>query len=210
MTLEEIRDEIVTDLGLDPADEESNARVLTFIKAGLRRLPRHVRDRALTTIASDTLEAGNYTMCMPANFAKERELWHERDGKRIRIQRATNQQAFHDEINKSAYGQPDTYRVVGKTIEFNRRADQNYTIYIDYHKVTSINNDLTSVDEDDTFAGREDMVETFKELVKGLYIKDYEEDPQRAAGYLSIAQTELQKMSDDYMEQEMGGHIEEA
>jgi hypothetical protein len=206
MLISEIRDEIIQEVGGDTADTTLASLMLGFIKGGLRILVTKARSRVLVGISTMTLSSGSNTATAPTGFIKEvsdQSVWRVSQGDRISIlkyQRDNFQEIFSSEST----GTPTYYRVYAKTFEFSRKADQDYTIYVEHFK------EISDVAAGDTFVGNDTELAALKELAKKIYYFDYEEDKGRGETTMAIANDLLSEIDADYMEQELGSHVEES
>jgi hypothetical protein len=206
MLISEIRDEIIQEVGGDTADTALQALILTFIKGALRILPAKARSRILVGVESMTLSSGGNSVAAPSGFIREvsaQSVWRVDSGKRetiLRYQRDNFQEIYTTET----IGSPQYFRVYAKTFEFNRKADQDYTIYVECFK------EISSIIAGDTFVGNDTEMAAVKELTKKIYFFDYEEDKARGETAMAIASDLLSEIDADYMEEELGTHVEES
>lgn len=206
MLISEIRDEIIQEVGGDTADTTLASLMLGFIKGGLRILVTKARSRVLVGVSSMTLSSGSNTATAPTGFIKEvsdQSVWRVNDGERISILRYQRDN-FQEIFSSQSVGVPVYFRVYAKTFEFNRKADQNYTIYVEHFK------EISDVAAGDTFVGNDTELAALKELAKKIYYFDYEEDKGRGETTMAIANDLLSEIDADYMEQELGSHVEES
>lgn len=202
MLISEIRDEIIDEVGQDNTDTIIQGKIFNFIKSALRKLPRHLRDRCLITISYATLSSGEYSLSVPPTFVSERQIWYTDGGERKDIEKVDRPQ-FNSLFNENTTGVPQYYSIFGKMIEFDRKANQDYTIECEFFKSPG------DVALADAFFGGDDLVEIIKDLVKGIYYGDYEEDAQKASIHLQLAQVGLEEGCAAYLEEEFGGHVKD-
>lgn len=203
MTLGEIITEITAEIGGDSTDTTLSSNLLMYCKASLRRLPKRVRDRSLVKIGSVSLSSGSQTASLPTDFLKERMVWYVNDGRRVEIDRVHFKTFNAERYSSNAIAIPTQYRIYGASIEFQAKADQNYTIYLEYFQALTQNSITTSSD----FAMREDAVEAFKDLVKSYYYR-YEEDHATARDYWAQGFAVFQEIDDEYCDEELGDRIQ--
>lgn len=201
MTITELRDEIIVDIGGDPDDTALEAKILAFIKNGLRRFPLWARSRLLLTTSYATLDTGEQDLNVPSDFLQERKIYYYDDGKRRDIEKLSFQQ-FQDNYSSSASGRPTYYRIINDVIEFHASADTGYTIYIEYFK------EPDDVALTDTFFGSNAMAEIAKDFAKGYYYS-YEEDFRSADRYFQIGKAGLDRLDVQYVTDEIPDYIEE-
>jgi len=199
MIIQDIRDEIVAEVGQDSEDTTMLANMLTFIKSALRKIPRHVKDRTITTISYATLSAGDYSMDLPSNFIRERRVWRMESGNRKEIGKLPFD-TFATRINEDSSGPVSSYRIYGKTIEFDVKTASDEVIYIEHFK------SVWDVALDDTFHGNDDLVELVKEHTKAIYYESVE-DNARAQMHLALAKDEERQVTADFMADEIGDHV---
>jgi len=206
MLISEIRDEIISEVGGDTSDTTLQSLILTFMKGALRIFPAKARSRILVGIDTMTLSSGANTASAPSGFIKEvsdQSVWRLNGGNRetiFRYQRDNFQEVYSSETT----GNPKYFRVYAKTFEFDRKADQDYTIYVEHFK------EISSIVAGDTFVGNDTELAAMKELAKKIYYFDYEEDKGRGETSLAIANDLLQDIDAMYMEEELGTHVEES
>ena len=137
MLISAIRDEIITETGGDTSDTTLQAVVLSFINNCLRRFPRHISDKAITAVKSGSLSSAATTMTLPSGTTRVRPngIWYETsDLQRIEIKQLKNREDFNLYYRGNASGAPQYAHIYGTTVEFNRKADQAYTVYFDCYK----------------------------------------------------------------------------
>ena len=204
MTIQQIVDEIVAEIGGDTYDEAVSAKIFGFLKSAMRRMPKRVRERTFIKISTVTLTAGADTASTPTDFVRELAVYYKETSQAIPITRMDTQR-FLNRHSLTAQGNPEFYRIYGKTMEFDKAAAVTTTIYVEHFFTVSNSLALT-----DTFAGNDDIVEAVKDLTKGMYFMDYEEDSAKGQAKIVMAMDELQKIDDEFIEEELGGHVEEA
>ncbi len=204
MLISEIRDEIISDVGEDSTDTGIQAVILNCIKDALGRFPAHIRSRALTAVGTLTLTAGSGSVALSGltAFIKDRLVWIVSDGHRVPVY--FKKRDVFNTVKNTTVGAPEYYSIYEKTLEVNRNADQEYTLYVDYFKLDR------AVAATDTFAGNDDLVTPLKDLAKFIYYTDYQKDAQTGLIHLNAAQSVLSEIDADYAEQEQGGYVEEA
>jgi hypothetical protein len=204
MTIQEIRDEIVEEIGGDSADTTLLTRIFNVIRSAMRRLPKHVISRTLASIESVSLSAGNNSTTLPTTFIKETYVYRKgADGNKITITKSSADR--FNEINDTESGDIQRYRILGKTIYFDRKTIAADTIYIECFK-----SQVGSLALSSDFFGNDDEVETVKSLAKMIYYRDYEEDKEKADDHKSDAAVGMAAMKADYMIKELPSHVEES
>lgn len=202
MLISEIRDEIITEIGGDSSDTDLQAKIFQFIKTALRRFPRHTKNRLLLTTSYATLNSGKNYLTIPTYFIQERLIYLEENGNREPIQKLSLED-FTEKYNSSATGKPDYYRIIGNVIEFDKTADQDYTIYVEHFK------EVDNVNLTDGFFGDTSMVEILKDGVKYYYYL-YAEDDARANNQLALFKAGLDELEADFISDDIPTHIEES
>lgn len=204
MLISEIRDEIIADVGGDTTDTGLQTTVLGCIKDGLGRLPAYLRARALVTVGTLTLSAGSGSVSISTltGFKKERLVWYVSSGQRVEVY--YKKRDVFNTFKNTTVGNPEYYSIYETTLEVNRNADVDYTLYVDYFK------HVRAVAASDTFAGADEHITALKDLAKFIYYTDYQEDSQRGLIHLNAAKDILGELDADYAEQEQGGYVEEA
>lgn len=201
MTINDILTEIITEVGGDIADTDFRAKMLVFITGALRKVPRKLRDRSLITTSTMALTLNSDNVALPSNFVEELNVWYlDEAGRRVIIEQPVTRTDFHL-LRTTGQAKPSLYIITGKNIYFNCPADAAITVYIE-HFATIYNVSLS-----DVFGGSDSLIEPVKELCKGIYYSDYEEDQAKGDRKLMQAASDLADLESDYMQQETGGHI---
>ena len=204
MTIQEIRDEIVEEIAGDSSDTDLLTRIFNVIRAAIRRLPKHVISRTLSAIETVTLTAGSSSVALPATFIKESYVYRlGTDGNKIKIDKLSADK--FNMVNDTEYGEIFKYRIIGKTIYFERKTNATDTIYIECFK-----SQVGSMTIATNFFGNDDEVETVKSLAKMIYYRDYEEDKEKSDDHKADAAAGIAQMKADYMIRELPSHVEEA
>lgn len=204
MTIQEIRDEIVEEIGGDSSDADLLTRIFNVIRAAIRRLPKHVLARTLATVENVSLVAGSSSASLPAAFIKETYIYRKgADGQKIKIDKLSAER--FNEINDTDTGDIFKYRIIAKTIYFDKKTIADDTIYIECFK-----SQVGSMTIASSFFGNDDEVETIKSLAKVIYYRDYEEDTEKAELHKGDAAAGIAAMKSDYMIRELPSHVEEA
>lgn len=202
MVVSTIRDEIITEIGGDTDDTALQTKILQFMNSALRRFPLWSRQRFAIKTVSGTLSSGSYYMTMPTGLISERDVYYISESNRIRIDRAPTNEYFNDDINTSATGDPEFYRIVGTRVEFTRTANASYTIYFEGQ---AEQDHLTATD---TWGGDTMTAEVLKDGAKYYYYQ-YAEDIETAKNYLTMFKNGLDELDAKYMASELGSHIDE-
>ena len=204
MTIQQIIDEIITEIGGDADDSELDGKVLVCLKSGLRRIPAFIKDRLFLAQGSVSLTTGNYEVSLSAmspGFVKERAIWYVgNNNMRVPIIPAPSKEFFHSIITINSTGKPSYYRIYGKTMQFNIKASSTLTIGLDYFK------EVSSVVVGDTFFGNEQTVEAVKDYCKMIYYSDYEEDMEKSLNHDRMGKELIVELQREYEEQELGSH----
>lgn len=206
MLISEIYDEIIAEVGGDTSDTDLQDLMLTCMKGALRILPAKARDRTLIGIETITLLASAQSASLPSGFIHEvsdESIWRTEDNKRIVIFRYQRDD-FNQVYSSGIIGTPKYYRIYAKTIEFDRKAETDLTIYIECFK------EVSSIVASDTFFGNDTVIAALKALTKHTYFDNYEEDESRGATQSRIAQDLLDELDAKYMEEELGTHVVES
>lgn len=202
-TLEDIRDEIVVEVGEDSSDDTALAAIFSCIKGALRILSLKARARFLVTTSYVTLQAGDSEVTLPDNFDREQYVYRKSaSGGKIDI--PVDKEGGID-FNSSQYGTLTKCRVIGKRLIFNNAAAEDTVIYVDHFK-----NDVSTAALSDTFIGQEKEIECVKHLAKATFYRDYEEESQKANEHVGLAADLLGEVDGDYQEHELPGHVVES
>jgi len=206
LTIDEVLNELISEVGGDTTDAAFKTKMLGFMKAGIRHIPVFMRSRLFLTLGTSTLSAGDFSIDLSAlnpGFIKERAVWWvTSESKRELIWQPNSNRQFNDIFSPNASGNPRVYRIYNKTMEFNRKADKEYTIGIEYFK------EVSAVAVDDTFFGDDSLLEAVKHFTKMVYFGDYEKDRQSKADHQRDGEKIIFELKADYEVQEMGGYVE--
>lgn len=203
MLISEIIDEIISEIGGDSSDTNLQTKVLGYIKSALRRFPQKARSRSLVSKKSVTLSAAAQTANTPSNFIQERMLWYESGGVRQEIIVKRDTKEFNLVYRSDVVGAPEYCRIYGTTIEFNRVADQEYTVYVDCFV------EIDSVSVGDTWAYDSTMAEMLKDGAK-FYYYNYTEEESRIKEFGSLFAESLNDLESKYERDEHPGHVTES
>lgn len=205
MTIQDIIDEVVGEVGGDSDDSGLQSKMLAMAKGALRRMIRHTRQRAFITTSSVTLSSGSSSASLPSGFIRELPdggVYRVSSGSRIEIEKHPH---FNSIVNTETAAVPSYYEIRGSTIYFDRKADQDYTIYIVHFQ------EIDSITLATTWSFDSSLAEILKDGIKYTYYRDYVEDgTQKAQEKLALFKNGLDELDDDFMIAEHGGHIEEA
>lgn len=202
MTIDDIIDELVLETGGDSDDTELRATWLSLIKAALRRFPRHAQNRMFRSKESGSLIAAAQTMNLPDGVVMVDIVFYESEGKRFVLDRPKVDR-FTELYNSSVTGAPQAFIIRGNVVEFDRVADQAYTIY--FESFVSIDD----VAADDTWGHSSDRVEVLKDGAKWYYYNGIAEDVEKAAGSKTDFAAGLKELSKEFQVEEMPDHVEE-
>lgn len=206
MTINDLIDEIIQEVGGDTDDSELETLVLGFLKAGMRRTPAFIRDRNFVGVGTLALALGANTASIDllTGFIREREIWYLGDNNiHIPVYRPPSLEYFHRIVTPSSPGKPVYYRIYGRTIEFDKKADSAITIGVDYFKA------IGAIIGSDTFVGDEQIAEAVKDRAKSIYYADYEEDVTKGINCERRARDIETELQANYEIEEQGGHIDE-
>lgn len=203
MTVQNLIDEIVSDIGGDTDDSDFETKVLGFIKNALRRLPEKARARSIVSKKTVALASGDQTASIPSTFLQERAVWYETDGKRKNIEVVRDTKRFNT-FYTSSVGYPDKCRIYGGIIEFSRPTDAAYTVYVDCFI------EIDDVESGDTFGFDSSIAEIVKEGAKYYYFHDYVEDEEKGKNKLLIFNDGLKSIDHKYQREELPDHVEES
>lgn len=160
MTVNELITEI-TDVTGD-SDTSTTDKILIFVKDALRRLPRFAKERSVINRTTLSLSADAQTVSISSltDFFEVYSMWIEVDGRREFIVKPSKD-AFNKIFSSNATGRPQLFRIISNanTIEFERKADQAYTITLEYFGVDS------NVTTATTLIFRDDINLILKDLV---------------------------------------------
>ncbi len=205
MLISEIYDEVIAEVGGDTSDTDLQALMLTFTKGALRLLPLKSRDRTLTGILSGTLTGSTQSMDLPTGFIQEvssESIYYLDTNRKIPIVRYQGDD-FRTIWSNNITGKPKYFHIYGKTIEFDRKAETDMTIYFECIK------EVSDVVAGDTFVGNDTVIACLKELIKKIYYFDYEEDSSRGKIAMAIASDLLGELDSMYMDEQFGTHVVE-
>ena len=203
MKISEMITEVIDEVGQDSEDTTLTAKFLNYCKASIRRLPSKTRERTVITISSATLIAGNGALTLPSNFIGERQVWYLESGERKEIHKKIADE-FNYIKNESTLGVPEFYRIFAKYIEFDVNALSDMTIEIEHFK--DVSDGLATTDD---FFGNVDLIETIKDLMKFYYFT-YKQQYDIAGGFFNNARDQLSDADAEFMEEELGSHVEES
>jgi hypothetical protein len=206
MTINDIINEIIEEVAGDTADSALVTKMLSFFKAGYRRLPAFVRDRGFVGIDTYTLLTDSNTISVDefSEFIREREVWFEGDGHiHIPIYKAPSLQYFHKVITPDYVGKPFYYRVYGRTMQFDRKCPVGLVIGVDYVKAVS------AITLTDTWTPDEQIMEAAKHFCKMVYFSDYEEDAAKARENERRGKEIAQILEEEFEIQEIGSYVDE-
>jgi len=196
MTVQELITEI-TDVTGD-SDSTTEAKILIFIKDALRRLPRFAKERSVINRTTLTLanDAQTVSISSLVDFFEEYSMWIEVDGKRQMIVKISKDR-FNEIYSSEATGRPQFFRIISNanTIEFERKADQAYTVTFEYLGNSSVVTTAT------TLQFRDDINLILKDLTWVQVYEDREEDEKRNRA-LERAVSGLQQLEDAFHRQE--------
>ena len=207
LTIDNILDEIIAEVGGDTTDSAFKTLMLGFMKTGIRHIPALIRSRLFITIQTKTLAALAYSIDLSSldpGFIKERAVWWvTTENKRQAINLANSHSQFNDIFNQNANGTPRVYRVYDKTMEFDRSANQQYTIGIEYFK------EVSAISTSNTFFGDDSLLAAVKHYTKMVYYGDYEEDEVKQNRHERQGGKIIFELEGDFEAQEMGGYVEQ-
>ena len=198
MLISAIITEIVQETGGDTSDTDLAALILTCIKGALRRFPLFSRTRGIKTTSSISLTSGASSTSLPSGFINEEKVYWLENGARRNIEDHPN---FSGIVNTQDTGVPAYYEIVGATIYFDRKADKDYTIYIEHFK------EIDAVAAGDTWAFDSSTAEILKDGAKYTYYSDYTEDQNKGAEKLALFKAGLQELESKFMIKTCGTHI---
>lgn len=205
LTITQIITEIVTEVGGDTTDTTFAATMLVFLKSGMRKFPAFVKDRLLLVQEELPLALNAQTLALTGTtkgFLKENHIWYTTaTGQRVPIIPPQSRDYFNQIYQTSSPGKPSYYIINGKTMQFDKKADEALTIGLEFFK------EISDVTGSDTFFGDERTLEACKSLCKVGYYLDYEEDESKSARHERIASGIMLELESDYEDQEQAGHI---
>ena len=204
LTLQEMAVEICTEVGGDTSDTTLLTKIVSFIKSALRKFPLYTRNKYIVDVKTGTLSSGNYSMSIPSGLIEPRDVYYVSGENRMIIERRSYGE-FNREFQPSGSGAPETYRIVGDTVEFNHAAAQDYTIYFE-GKCSSVDA-LTS---GTTFTGSDEIVEVAKDGAKAIYYLTYTEDAQIGMVFEAKFKDGLNTLDGQYMVQDLSSHVGES
>ena len=202
MTISEIITEVMGDVGADTTDSGLTALMLTWTKATLRRFPRFARNRMMRAKKSGSLSAAASTMSVPSGVVDILKLFYEESGERKEIERPGIDK-FTEEYRGEGSGPPQYCIVRTNTVEFDRPADQAYTIYYE------CNQEIDAVASSDTWSYSSDKAEILKDGMK-FYYYGYVEDSEKRDESKGNFKAGLDTLETEYIREEIPDHVEEA
>lgn len=196
-------DEVITEVGGDVDDSDLSDKVLGFTKSALRRFPRFARNRMIRAKKSGSLSAAAQTMSVPSGVVDILALFFEDSGtgKRRDIPRP-GLRIFNEAYTSSGSGYPNFAIIRTNTVEFDRPADQAYTIYFE------VNQEIDDIAAGDTVAFSSDRIEILKDGIKYYYYK-YVEDAELREESKAVFKGGLDELKKEYQREEMPDHVEE-
>ena len=206
MTIGEIIDEVITQVGGDTDDTDLADKLLVDAKSALRRFPVFIKTGLARATKSGSLTAAATTMTKPAGIVSIiGDAWFENAGVRLPIIQKKNIDSFRPLYRGSSTGQPQYFHEpTFGTIEFDRKADQTRTIYFP-----------CLIDMDDVTASTEwnfpsSDIEILKDGIKMGYY-DTEEDGagESSAKFERRFLAGLKKLDERYMRENYPDYIEE-
>lgn len=204
MTVQELVDEIARKALGNSSNIDSDFQnvCLDAVRSALRRIPRFAKVRSVVKTVYATLNASTQSLDIftITDFFEERQVYHLLSGKREIIHKL-DYESFNEIYSNATTGQPQFYRIVGKTLEFDKKADKNYTIYIEY-----FGND-SNVALTDTLTLRDDVLEIVKDGALE-YVFDHLEDNNKSTRHGQKFIAGLEKLEVDYHRQEDPDFIE--
>lgn len=205
LTISQILTEIITEVGGDTSDASFDDIMLVFLKSGIRKIPAFIKDRLLLVEETKILTTSSQSIDLSTlsnGFIKEENIWYVgSSGQRIPIIRPISRQYFNSIYSISGSGKPSYYVINGKTMMFDKPADVNITIGLNFFK------EISNITTSDTFFGDERILEACKSLCKEGYYLDYEEDAAKSDKHANKALNILLELEGDYEDQEQSGHI---
>lgn len=207
MTVNDLVTEAMDDVGADSTDSTLEAKFLGYFKGALRRLSLKARNRFLTNIISKTLASAGQTITLNTTdyFVRERVIYREKSGRRIPIEKPGAVATFNANYSSSKTGAPQLYRWYNKlTIEFDRKADQEYTIYIDAFV------EVDAVTLATTWEASTAVAEIIKDGMKWYYAIYNEESGLDPDKFQDLFLDAVKELDGQYMADEMPSHVEEA
>lgn len=203
MIISDLITEMIREVGGEVDDTELETEFLGYVKAALRRFPRFCRNRMLLSQKTATLASGAQTVALPSGVISILQAFYtDTDGNRIEIDRSKLKK-FNEQYNSSVTGHPFYFIVRGNTVEFDRKADQAYTITFE------CTIEIDDVASDDTWAYSSDRAEIMKDGAKSYYYGSVEDDNQETKK-LTLFNAGLKKLEAEYVREETADHVEEA
>lgn len=202
MLISDLIDEIITEVGGDVTDTDLQTKTLGFIRSALRRFPRFTRNRMVRSQKSGSLSASAQTMAVPSGVVDILAAYYLEAGERKDIFRPKLPR-FTEEYRSTGNGSPQYFIVRTNTVEFDRPADQAYTIYFE------CNIEIDDVDSTDTWAHSSDRAEIMKDGAKAYYY-GYVEDEAKESKSLTLFKAGLDALEREYAREELADHVEEA
>lgn len=206
MTVNDLVTEAMDEVGADSTDSTLEAKFLKFFKSTLRRLSLKARNRFLTNIISKTLASAAQTITLNTTdyFNRERHIYREASGRRIPIDKIGSVRTFDANYSSSNSGAPQFYRWYNELIiEFDRAADQEYTILIDAFV------EVDAVTLATTWTASTAVAEIIKDGVKWYYAIYNEESGLDPDKFQRLFVDGIAELDSQYMNDEMPSHIEE-
>ena len=202
LLISEVVDEIINEVGNDTDDSTLVTKMFGFFKAGMREVPTFARQRLVITDETMSLAASAQTLDLTGltyGFSKETNVWRQgTNGARIPIYRPPSRSYFHRLYQTGYPGKPSYYIISGKTMRFDKKADEALTIGIEYFK------EISDIETTDTFFGDESLLQACKWLCKEVYYRGYEEDKAKADDARINADRIIFELECDFEAQELG------
>ena len=207
LDIDAIITEIVTEVGGDNDDSTFVANMLSFFKAGIRHIPGLIRSRLFIGHTTKTLASGDSSIdlsTLDPGFIRERAVWMvQSENKRQAIIKADSIAHFHELYSPNGSGDPQYYQIYDKTMEFDKSADIDKTIGLEYFK------EISDILGTDTFFGDEPLLEACKHYCKMIYYGDYEENDSKSDKHERRGDKLIFNIQGDYEAAELGGCVEQ-
>lgn len=194
--------EIIKQVGGDADDTDLEARVLTDFKSALRRLPDYYRDTSLKRVSSVTLSAAAQTASLPSGTLSVVAMWRTHSNRRHEIVIQKDRGKFNEKYRTDISSAPEHAFIYGSTIEFDKTADQNYTISVENFY------EIDDVASTDTFAHNSSIAEIIKDGAKAYYY-GYTEEESKESKWMAAFEDGLSKIDAKYIRDAVPDHVEE-
>lgn len=205
MTVQSLIDEIARKvLGrAENADDDLTNLILDGIKSALRRLPRFAKTEVLEKTTTLALSSGSNQIDISSltDFVRISKIYYVDDGRRYPIIKYSGK--FSDVYSEENEGSPYYYELMEDTLTFDKKADDDYTIYLVYFAMPD-----DSITTSDTLSLRNDVLEIVKNGATA-YVWEGLDNRLKANDERQIFVAGLEKLEADYYRQKVPEYVDD-